>query len=276
MNSNIKEIADALTKSKTLSEIKGEADRLVVKSRVLNKARSVILAEISKWVGFEVRDEKAIPVVRDGVIVKYLAQGLFSSNPIDPIIQAAQLEDTSYLKSNVEQLTQLISQVDALLSTLSGMTHLDRLKLQVKGGVADNHVPLEARLIGEIGSVTSAVISLDNIKKNAKSELTSATRKLADRNTGKGKPRNEAVYAITLELAKLFEEVTGEKITYGESKDGLHGKFTPSARVVLDSLGFDGTALKKPIGEAKALLKQKEDSSAHNGTLAGLLSGALN
>jgi hypothetical protein len=80
----------------------------------------------------------------------------------------------------------------------------------------------------------------------------------------RGRSRNEAAYAVALELARLYAKVTGKRPTYAEGADGLSGEYTPALRNVFDALGWKKTNLRGPAEAARDAITEGDLEYAVN------------
>ena len=140
----------------------------------------------------------------------------------------------------------------------------------------DFSLPIESRIVGEIGFLESAIIALDKLEKNAKFEQERISQDLENWPSGKGRRRNQAAYSVALELAATYEKVTGEMPTYAEGTSGLSGQYTPSLRSVFDCLGLKGTGLRKPAQSAIESIKPTDLKHERNAGLHRFVTGPSN
>lgn len=152
----------------------------------------------------------------------------------------------------------------------------DRIDLEVSARLkasedaGEGRAALETRIIREIGIIEASTISLFALMQAASTELDRLEAKLEALNMGKrGAPRNEAAYAVALELARLYAKVTGRKPTYAEGPDGLSGEFTPALRNIFDALGLKA-GLRGPATAARDAITD-EDTKYEVNRLLGML-----
>ncbi|MEM6891908.1 MAG: hypothetical protein AAF636_27905 [Pseudomonadota bacterium] len=271
-------IVEALAKAEAEQKLRAEAEKLAEKDRAINRARAVIYQHIGRWIGEQIAPGDPIPMLRNGEkvgeIELFALSRTWGADPIDPIANAALMEDTTELKERVDRLVEFVDAANTLMESMSKFRPFEVAQLQATQNVdrsTASSASLAERIISEIGFFHSALISTHQLHSSAKGQKDTAQQALERRHTGRGRPRNEAAHAVALELAKLFAKITGEKPTYSEDENGFHGHFSPALRDVFNSLGWKKVSIKNPA--LKAIEQITEDDLGHpkNTGIGGIL-----
>lgn len=279
-----KAVADALLNVAATKEIEAEARALQEKEHAIKRAEEAILAAIQRWTGEEIQLGEPLPRFRGGARVGTIFAGFFSPNPIREVVNAARIEERSEIERKIAEYKRLKEAADAMHEAFVGMGYFQRLELQSttigeidsRQNGADqgrrDQLPLKVRLIHEIGLISSAGIANNELALRARAKIEELEGKLKQRKgTKKGRPRNEAAYAVALGLAKLYAQVTGDRPTYSAGVDGLSGRYTPALREVFDALGWTEINLRGPAEGAIAEISNADLEYEEN-TIGGLLS----
>lgn len=225
------------------------------------RAEEVIYAAISNWTGIKVTRGDSIPIVRDDRKVGELRDNphtVLSRCPVEHIAKASMTVQKKELKRKIKALKGVKKTTVALIEALGVMTNTDRFQLETSTWPAmnvlrDRIVPSKERLIREIGLVNSAQISAIALFKTATTQLDEVQVELEKHEVKRGPHKNEAAYAVALELARLYAKITGKRPTYSEDTSQkpivYGGEFTPELRAVFDALGWE-FGLRGPATEA--------------------------
>ena len=279
MNDRTDAIAKALLEGKANAMAEAEVQTLVEKEQAINDAVEVIYSALGRWTGSELKPGDPIPIVRNGERVGSLAQGIFEPNPVKKVAEAARIDDRSEISKRLENARSLETSADALVKSLGQMTIMERARYQVRSkpkedtGPEPTLWPLENRLIGEIGTVASAVIAASMLHVEARREIENLESMLREWGSQRGRPRNRAAHEVARRLAVLYSRATGKRPTYSDSRDGVSGEFTPVLRDVFNSLGWKKTALKGPA--KKAIAAVSDADLGHEKNILGALFSTL-
>jgi len=271
MNDPNKKIVNALAKAQVNSQLQAEARALRQKLDAINTARAAIYSAISAWTGEVIRPGDPIPVIRNGRKVSEIhSNTLLHGDPTDPVTSASLIEHRSTLERKEKNLCNVKEKAQALISALTELSYSERIELDRQKQFSED-ARLASRIIAQVGYLTSSVVGCSQMMLRSEEEILKVQKELKKRQRGKGRPRNDAAYAVASELAYLYANVTGQKPTYSEGPDGLSGQYTPALRDVFDSLGWTELSLRGPA-EA-AILKVGPEDLAYdkNQTLGGLL-----
>lgn len=278
MTDSKKKVARALVDAKFQREIEAEMLALVEKQHAISRAEGVILTEICRWTGIEVSPGDRIPIIRDGRKVGEIPETYFVGSPVVQVAKASLIEHKSEIERKIVALQSVMDSSERLIEALSEMTYFDRARLGTETGwvgnaLRGNDASLLERLIREIGTVTSAMISARALVNSAKKQVGELQDELEKRKTKRGRPRNEAAHAVARELALLYAKITGKRPTFADGANGLSGDFTPALRDVFDALGWQETNLRGPAQAAISIISESEMQYEEKG-LSGLLSAA--
>jgi hypothetical protein len=277
MTEGIKKVADALSRTMSEDEVRAEIQRLEEKKHAKKKAEEVIYAALGAWTGADCREGASIPIVRDGRTVGWIHQSILGSNAVEKVTEPSLLEEKAALEDKKAQFQRVAESSEALLDSLGGISAPNRIRLEVSGGVSINNLgrwksmALPERLVGEIGTVSTAVIAAQSLSACAREEVEEIDRQLDEWTGQRGRPRYIALHAVALELARLYARVTGKRPTYSEGVDGVSGEFTPVLRDVFDALGWEKMGLRGPAEAAKEQITE-EDLRYEESPIGGLLS----
>lgn len=276
MTDSRERIVDALSAAMTRGEAEKELRELGKKIHAISLAVEVIYRALGRWTGQELKPGNPVPIVRDGKVVGSIGAGLFGKDVVREVAEASLTELRAELLRKRDDLQALVAAIGDLNSSLSKMTGLELSRLeQLTGNIHHNALrgpkAVEERIIREIGSVFSALISCGALLSAAKEEIGRLDGELEKRNAGQGRPRNEAAHEVALRLAKLYARVTGKRPTYAAGPDGLSGDYTPVLREVFDALGWKKTDLRGPATKAIEAITEA-DLRHEESTLDGLIS----
>jgi hypothetical protein len=254
----------------------GQAAAQLEKEQAIKRAEVAIYSEVSRWVGSEIPPGEPVPIVRHGRRVGQLPATLWG-NPAQKVAEAVRIEGKGEIRRKKRKYSKVCKACQDTLHALLDGNMMDRTDLEVSADTYirkedwEGRATLKARIIKEIGFTDAATISLIAIREAASTEIHRLETKLEALNLGKrGAPRNEAAYAVALELARLYAKVTGRKPTYAEGPDGLSGEYTPSLRIVFDALGLK-VGLRGPATAARDAVTDEDMKYEANG-LFGILS----
>lgn len=256
------QVADALMGVGTGHEVAALSE----KEQAIKRAEAAIYSEVSKWVGSEIPTGGSVPIVRHGKHVGQLPATVLG-NPARKVAEAVRVEGKREIKRKIQQYSALWEGCRDTLRAVYGANMTDRIDLEVSARIlaandaGGERAGLETRIIREIGIVEASTISLFALLEAARAQLDRLETRLEELDTGKrGPPRNEAAYAVALELARLYAKVTGRRPTYAEGPDGLSGEYTPALRKVFDELGLK-VGLRGPATAARDAIT--EDNMKH-------------
>lgn len=246
------------------AEIEREARELAEKQHAIYRAKDVLLSEVGRWTGIQLKRRDPIPLVRDGKQVGTIPIGMFSADPLGKVATASLIEHKTEIERKISAYTEIVTRSNALIEVLRDMTYSDLERLATKGNWLNRNAlrgeiaSLEERLIGEIGPVASGFIAAKALAANAKKQVSALNEELSSRQHRPGRPRNEAAHAVARELALLYAKVTGKRPTYAAGADGLSGDYTPALRSVFDALGWHATDLRGPAESAIAAITEAD------------------
>lgn len=237
-----------------------ETSKLFEKEQSIIDTRAVIYSAIGNWIGEKIEEGGVIPIVRNGETVGTLPQTIFGDGPVEQVTAASKADYKTDLKNKAERIAKTAGDAEVLMNSLLEMTGQERTGLDFGPFefFGNSYEPLEVRIIKEIGYVRSALIACSMIKSEAEVMQKSALAGLKGRETRPGRPRNEAAYAVALELARLYAKVTGRRPTYSEDPNGVSGEYTPALRDVFDSLGWSDITLSGPAEAAKKKITDED------------------
>lgn len=255
---------------------KGDVDRdvaaIIKKEQAIFDAKRVIYSAVSDWIGETVTEGSDVPIVRDGKTVGYLPKDLFGSDQVEKVTSASKTESKREFENKVERFAKVTAAADALMNSLNKLSHLERATLNYGPFEFSRktNLPVEERIVREIGYLYSALIACSSLKSQSETAQKDALRELEIRRTGVGRPRNYAAYAVALELARLYAKVTGKRPTYSEDPNGVSGEYTPALRDVFDSLGWGDISLSGPAEAAKSMITDEDLDHPKIGPMGGI------
>lgn len=255
MTDSTRNVIKALGDAMIQQQIEAEARILQEKQHAIIRSEEAIYSEISRWTGIQVSRGDRIPMVRDGRKVGEIPESLLTKSPVSRVSNASLIEYSTEIKRKISAFRAILRSSEEFFKALGDLTYLDRATLQNEevwpgGATAKMDSSLESRIIREVGTLASAELSMLSLFHAAQKQIENLEAELENRKTNRGRPRNEAAYAVARELALLYAKVTGKRPTYAESQDGLSGEFTPALREVFDALGWKETSLKNYAQDA--------------------------
>lgn len=239
------------------TELEAEVRRGTEKLNAINRAEEVIFSALSDWTGCECGPGKAIPIIREGERVGQIHPSGIRDNSARKVASASLTKHASELEGKISRLRSITETSAALTEAVNELSYGERARLTAASSVSLDKLrnwhslPLEERIFREIGSVKTLYGAIGLIVEACEQEVKTLGEELSKREKRRGRPKNEAAYAVAHELARLYAKVTGKRPTYSAGKDGLSGQFTPVLKDVFDALGWEGVDLRGPTESAR-------------------------
>ena len=255
------------------AEVEAFRNKLLTKIQGEKAAQEVIIQAIESWTGHSVNGIGQIPMVRNGEHVGYFSTPLASmmspSHDAREVAREVWAENTPTIRSRRTAYQKLLGTLEAVANQIADMdietrSHIFSLK-------ETNPTGLEEKLVLAMGSVASVAIAAKVLAVELQEAITRCDDVLVSRSSGRGRPRQEARYRLAEGFAKIFAKATGDRPTYSEDENGLHGKFTPALRELFDAVGWEDSDLSGPATAACAAVNEADLEIGRNSSLGGIL-----
>lgn len=232
------------------------------------QAERQIYVHVGRWVGEKINVGEFIPVIRSGKKVGNWPNS-DAISPVHRVLTAVDTEQTKEIAARVERLNELKQAMEAMKNCLFSLQVDEISAIQGFAKSGPKLPSLEENIINDIGCLPALDISMKQVEEGLGELVKTTDRQLSDRNTGRGKPRFEAAYAVAYELARLYANVLGERPGFSDDQDGLHGRYTWALNDVFEALGWTGTDLRGPGSKAVNRIVD-QDLNSPNLSLGGI------
>lgn|GEM_PF-1727271 len=214
-----------------------------------NAVAKVIYSAVSSWIGWEVRENDWLPVVREGKQVGRLGTFL-PSEPVDLILRAASTRAIPDLKAERGRLVAFLAAAKAVQSSAATFNIREQFDLGRTWPEKNSRGVEPVDLIHAVGLWESLSISVHGVILNAESRLAEVESELSAQGTSLGRPPIRPTYEVAREFAFLYARVTGRTPTYSKDPNGYSGEFSPALEALARALGWEGRHLRQPAEQA--------------------------
>lgn len=252
--------------------------KLAKKFQGEKSALEVIYSAAEKWTGHPASRDTGLPIVRNGEVVGWISgDGLLgqTSPTAESVAKAVWIEATEDLKKRLKAYKKFQKQLEDFAQTFNALSddqtahiYRDRKLYEVNTG------SLEEKIIDTIGPTKAMTSCIGSLQTALKDSAERCEAELASRpvNQGPGQSRNEERHQAAIALAKLYARMTGERPTYSQDKNGLHGPFTPILKEVFVALGWPEADLSGPADSARNSISDEDMDYGTNTPMGGILS----
>lgn len=265
----IRNVAAGLRKAGSRAEAQAFKDELEIKVQGEKAAHEVIIRAVETWTGHPINSFGQLPMVRDGEHVGYmstrLASMMYPLHDVTKVAREVWAEKTPTIRSRRNAYQKLFDTLESALNQIGEM-NTDAI-VNLPSTKKSDPANLEEKLVLAMGSKKSVIIGSSFLTAELQEAIGHCDTILASRSSGRGRPREEAKYKVAQGFAKIYAKVTGERPTYSEDENGLHGRFTPALRKLFDAIGWDGVDLAGPANAACQSVEKEDLDFKKNSTL---------
>lgn len=230
-------LTKALIESEVRREYRASREAELKKEEVRSKAKQVIYDHITNWVGRTISPGEKIPVVRNGKEVGEfhgagLAMFLDSSDPVDRVLDAAEKQiSPKQLKAKLSRLQKAEQNARKFIASFQEFTSTEWALIGCRGAdelPSELKARTEYRVLEAVHYSVAAPISVQVLCEGIKKEISDLQQALDSFPKKPGRRRDEKRYQVALGLAKLYARITGNRPTYSQNENGLHGEYSPA------------------------------------------------